>query len=154
MEQVKIPCRCGECIVGEEVENDGVQTIFCHPKQTYMNHESFCDTGRKKVVQEDGTFEPEYYHRCTKCTAILNHMGHKVNYCADCGTKVEWEDVEQFSGNVLRFNKDGSAELAREFRFVANKEEIEKMISLLTQKDQGFIDSAIEVLKSLWEDKA
>lgn len=91
MERVTINCRCGECIGGEEVENDGVVSIFCHPNQAYMNHESFCDTGRKKVEQENGTFVPEFYHRCPHCTAILNFMGNNVKYCVECGTKIDWE---------------------------------------------------------------
>lgn len=88
MEQVKIDCRCGECIVGEEVTNDGQQSIYCNTNLIYTRHEDFCSTGRKKVTTADGKQEPEYYHRCPKCTAILNFMGVDVKYCASCGTKV------------------------------------------------------------------
>lgn len=46
MERVKIPCRCGQCIAGEEVEIDGVVSIFCHPKQIVLLEEEDCDFER------------------------------------------------------------------------------------------------------------
>lgn len=92
MERVIIACRCGECIVGEEVTNDGQQCIYCHTNLIYTRHEDFCSQGRKRVVSVDGTEEPEEYHRCKKCTAILNYMNDHAMYCADCGTKVDWGD--------------------------------------------------------------
>lgn len=94
MERVKTACRCGECIVGNKVKNDGAPMLYCSTNLIYTRHEDFCSQGRKRVVSVsvsvDETEAPEEYHRCKKCTAILNFMGDRVAYCADCGQKVDW----------------------------------------------------------------
>ncbi len=149
MERVTINCRCGECIVGEEVNNDGVKRIFCHTNHIYMNHESFCDTGRKKVEQEDGTFEPEYFHRCPHCTAIVNFMGDKVNYCSDCGAKVDWEN--KHIGLTIVLGEDGLADVVKEVPILMTTEDMEQAVALLEKKDCDFsrdlLDQLLEMFK-------